>query len=84
MKMLFIVMILVGQVVLAESQSQIKPQKTPRVPRLGEHRDDVLRQQLGLSQDDIVRLGQVGAFGTARPSASPSKDEKGDVAATLD
>jgi crotonobetainyl-CoA:carnitine CoA-transferase CaiB-like acyl-CoA transferase len=36
---------------------------TPRVPRLGEHRDAVLVRELGLNSDEIARLQRTGAFG---------------------
>lgn len=61
-----------------------KPRETLRVPRLGEHRDKVLKEQLGFSPADVERLELAGAFGTARGKVMHSKDEKGDVAATLD
>jgi formyl-CoA transferase len=41
-----------------------KPSHTPRVPRLGENRDRVLSDVLGLSAIDIARLEQAGAFGS--------------------
>jgi crotonobetainyl-CoA:carnitine CoA-transferase CaiB-like acyl-CoA transferase len=40
-----------------------------RVPLLGQHRDDVLAQELGLGPKDITRLAQAGAFGAAAPAA---------------
>jgi formyl-CoA transferase len=40
-----------------------------RVPLLGQHRDEVLGQELGLSPTDITRLAQAGAFGAAAPAA---------------
>jgi crotonobetainyl-CoA:carnitine CoA-transferase CaiB-like acyl-CoA transferase len=36
---------------------------TPRVPRLGEHRDAVLARELGCTAADIARLERSGAFG---------------------
>jgi len=52
-----------------------KPAQPPRVPRLGEHRDAVLSDVLGLSAPDIARLDKAGAFGmdenslTSKPQA---------------
>jgi crotonobetainyl-CoA:carnitine CoA-transferase CaiB-like acyl-CoA transferase len=45
---------------------------TPRVPRLGEQRDDVLTRELGLSAADIARLERTGAFGIDLPQAGKS------------
>ncbi len=42
-----------------------QPSHTPRVPRLGEHRDSILGAELGLSSSEIARLEQAGAFGHA-------------------
>jgi CoA:oxalate CoA-transferase len=41
----------------------------PRVPRLGEHRNEILKNELKLAMSEIVRLEQAGAFGsiTRRP-----------------
>lgn len=58
------------------------PEHTPRVPRLGEHRDEILVSELGLTSADISRLEDAGAFGRqdrgkmaksilADPSATP-------------
>jgi len=52
---------------------------TPRVPRLGEHRDQVLMKSLGLSADEVARLHQCGAFGD--PQAGASHAEKPAAAA---
>lgn len=57
-----------------------KPRERLRVPRLGEHRDSVLKEHLGLGDAEILRLEQAGAFG----KVMPSKAEKSDVASTLD
>ena len=43
----------------------------PRVPRLGEHRDEILQSELGLSAADIARLQDAGAFGD-RQSRQPA------------
>lgn len=43
---------------------------TPRVPRLGEHRDEVLMKNLGLSAAELARLESSGAFGTTQTSAT--------------
>jgi formyl-CoA transferase len=40
-----------------------QPSHTPRVPRLGEHRDSVLGSELGMSASEIARLEKAGAFG---------------------
>src|SRR5581483_7870606 len=51
-----------------------KPAHTPRIPRLGEHRDSVLGGELGLSESDIARLERSGAFGSeAAKAASTTK-----------
>ena len=61
-----------------------KPRKALRVPRLGEHRDSILKEHLDLAPVDIARLEQAGAFGAVRPKAMHTKEERGDVAASLD
>jgi formyl-CoA transferase len=43
-----------------------EPSHTPRVPRLGEHRDSVLNAELGLSASEIARLEKAGAFGAVK------------------
>lgn len=40
----------------------------PSVPRLGQHRDKVLSEQLGLGPKDVSRLEQAGAFGSPKPT----------------
>jgi len=40
------------------------PTSTPRIPRLGEHRNSVLADELGLTASDIARLEASGAFGS--------------------
>ena len=47
-----------------------RPTHIPRVPRLGEHRDSVLANELGLGTSDIVRLEKSGAFGSTSPKES--------------
>ena len=47
-----------------------RPARTPRVPRLGEHRDTVLADELGLAAGDIERLEKSGAFGAAKAKAA--------------
>jgi crotonobetainyl-CoA:carnitine CoA-transferase CaiB-like acyl-CoA transferase len=42
--------------------------QTPRIPRLGEHRHDILTRALGLTPAEIARLEQSGAFGPAKPA----------------
>lgn len=41
----------------------LKSNGTPRIPMLGEHTDEVLREVLGLEQDEIDDLRDAGAFG---------------------
>lgn len=41
-----------------------------RLPRLGEHRDEVLQQQLGLNQQQIDALAASGAFGATLGATS--------------
>ncbi|HSW17682.1 MAG TPA: CoA transferase [Ramlibacter sp.] len=48
-------------------------QERPRVPRLGEQRDVVLERELGMSQDDIAKLEQAGAFGAGVPGGATEK-----------
>jgi len=48
------------------------PGEMPCVPRLGEHRDSVLRAELGLSAEDVARLAHAGAFGAAAPERTPA------------
>ncbi len=61
-----------------------KPREKLRIPRLGEHRDSILREHLDLGHADVVRLEQAGAFGAVRAKVPSAAEEKGDVAATLD
>jgi crotonobetainyl-CoA:carnitine CoA-transferase CaiB-like acyl-CoA transferase len=42
----------------------------PRIPRLGEQRDDILVRAVGLTSEDVARLEQSGAFGPAKPAAA--------------
>lgn len=58
------------------------PRHTLRIPRLGEHNQAVLAEQLGYSASDIERLGASGAFG-ARHGASPVVAKAGDAAEML-
>lgn len=51
-----------------------RPAQPPRVPRLGEHRDAVLSDALGLSALDIARLEEAGAFG-ADDTAPAGRDQ---------
>lgn len=44
--------------------------KIPRVPRLGEHRDEVLGVKLGLSLENIQALESHGAFGPSKSNVS--------------
>lgn len=53
-----------GTFKLPANAAWFEPAKTrPRVPRLGEHRDALLRGRLGLDPDEIARLERSGAFG---------------------
>ena len=45
-----------------------------RVPLLGQHRDEVLSQELGLGPKDITRLAQAGAFGAAASAAKANAE----------
>jgi formyl-CoA transferase len=49
-----------------------EPAHPLRVPRLGEHRDRVLREYLALSQLEITQMERAGAFGSARPKVKQS------------
>jgi len=49
------------------------PAHTPRVPRLGEHRDAVLARQLDISPTDIQALDRSGAFGSASAARAPKE-----------
>lgn len=40
--------------------------QNPRIPRLGEHRDKVLTQNLGLGIGEVARLAAAGAFGAPK------------------
>jgi formyl-CoA transferase len=51
-----------------------KPGHTPKIPRLGQHRDDVLQGVLGVQPAEIARLAATGAFGT--PAAEALTEEK--------
>ena len=46
------------------------PREMPRVPRLGEQRDEVLMRRLGLDAAEIERCERAGAFGSARGAAA--------------
>lgn len=61
-----------------------KPEHTPRIPRLGEHRDSVLSEQLGFTPSDIARLERSGAFGPTQPQAATEDKAQNGAAATLD
>jgi len=60
-----------------------KPEHSLRVPRLGEQRNEVMRHVLNLSDAEIKRLEQLGAFGVPRPVAHPSRHES-DVPTVID
>lgn len=61
-----------------------KPAHDLRVPRLGEQRDTVLHQHLGLNAQQIKALDEAGAFGPQRPSSSPPSRHQSDVSTVLD
>ncbi len=61
-----------------------KPEHTPRIPRLGEHRDSVLSEHLGFTPSDIARLERSGAFGPTHPQAAAEDKAQNGAAATLD
>lgn len=53
-----------GSIMLPADPTRVtEPPQAPRVPRLGEHRGDVLSGNLGMSAEDILRLEAAGAFG---------------------
>ncbi len=54
------------------------PAQTPRVARLGEHRDAVLAGQLGLTAHDIARLEASGAFGSDAARRASKVDAPGE------
>ena len=55
------------------------PVQTPRVPRLGEQRNAVLGEQLGLAPAEIVRLEQAGAFGGQQKPKPRSRPANADA-----
>jgi formyl-CoA transferase len=57
---------------------------TPRIPRLGEHRDIVLTSQLGYSSVDLSRLEAAGAFGTTQSEAATEAKSENMAAGTMD
>lgn len=62
-----------------------KPTHTPKIPRLGQHRDDVLKGLLGMTGSEINQLAGVGAFGTAAAEALTEEKSQNSVAGvTLD
>jgi crotonobetainyl-CoA:carnitine CoA-transferase CaiB-like acyl-CoA transferase len=62
-----------------------KPTHTPKIPRLGQHRDEVLEGVLGVAAAEIDRLAAAGAFGTAVTEAVTEEKSKTTAAgATLD
>jgi crotonobetainyl-CoA:carnitine CoA-transferase CaiB-like acyl-CoA transferase len=53
-----------------------KPEQVLRVPRLGEQRNQVMSEVLRLSDGEIARLEQAGAFGAPKPPVhQPGKHE---------
>ncbi|HYF19850.1 MAG TPA: CoA transferase [Ramlibacter sp.] len=62
-----------------------KPKHTPSIPRLGQHRDQVLKGLLGVASSEIERLAAVGAFGTPAAEALTEQKSQNTVAGvTLD
>ncbi|HXX85412.1 MAG TPA: CoA transferase [Casimicrobiaceae bacterium] len=55
------------------------PVQTPRVPRLGEQRNAVLGEQLGLAPAEIMRLEQAGAFGGQQKPKPRSRPANADA-----
>lgn len=49
------------------------PAHAPRVPRLGEHRDAVLRAVLEMTASDIERLEKTGTFGRDKAKTAPER-----------
>jgi crotonobetainyl-CoA:carnitine CoA-transferase CaiB-like acyl-CoA transferase len=56
----------------------------PRIPRLGEHTDEVLTKQLGYTSADLARLAAAGAFGTPQSEAATEAKAMSTVAGTMD
>ncbi len=50
-----------------------RPEHKLRIPRLGENRDGILQNELGLSPDEIARLAISGAFGSGQPRVAAKK-----------
>ncbi|MBK8739855.1 MAG: CoA transferase [Betaproteobacteria bacterium] len=50
-----------------------RPEHKLRIPRLGESRDGILQNELGLSPDEIARLANSGAFGSGKPRVAAKK-----------
>jgi len=61
-----------------------KPQQELRIPRLGEHRNQVMRSVLNLSDAEIAALERAGAFGAAKPSAHQTSKHESDVPTVID
>ncbi|MCW5666274.1 MAG: CoA transferase [Piscinibacter sp.] len=60
------------------------PPHALRVPRLGEHRDTLLREHLALSPGQVERLVTAGAFGSPKPVAAKPSAHQSDVSTVLD
>lgn len=60
------------------------PPHSLRVPRLGEHRDTLLREHLALSPGQVERLVAAGAFGSPKPVAAKPSAHQSDVSTVLD
>ncbi len=62
-----------------------RPQHVPKIPRLGQHRDQILEGVLKLAPADISRLAAAGAFGTPEAEAVTEAKSQSTVAGvTLD
>lgn len=61
-----------------------RPEHTPRIPKLGEHRDVVLTEYLGCTRGELDRLAAAGAFGTPKAEAATEEKSRTSIAATLD
>jgi crotonobetainyl-CoA:carnitine CoA-transferase CaiB-like acyl-CoA transferase len=61
-----------------------KPEQALRIPRLGEQRNDVMRNVLRLSDAEIARFERAGAFGVPKPLSHQTSKHEGDVPTMID
>jgi crotonobetainyl-CoA:carnitine CoA-transferase CaiB-like acyl-CoA transferase len=61
-----------------------KPERALRIPRLGEQRNAVMRDELRMSDGEIAQLERAGAFGAAKPVAHQSSKHESDVPTVID